>query len=135
MTRLLLIGALLLLLSAGAADARGTDHGGDSNDDVRVVGVCGRGATSSLRVRTRDNGIEVRFQLQQSRGWGVWRVTIVHENRVSSRATTRTTRADDSLELRRTLRDFPGSDTVVIHAWGPNGLACRATATLPDTSD
>ena len=59
-------------------------------------------------------------------------MTVVHENRVSSHAKGRTSRADDSFELRRFLPDFRGSDTVVVHAWGPNGLGCRASATLPE---
>ena len=129
-TRLVLLALLLLALAAGAADARGNDDGGGGSADVRVSGTCGRGATSSLRVRTRSDGIEVRFHLRQTRGRGAWRITVVHENRVSSRATIRTTRTDDSFELRRTLRDLPGSDTVVVHAWGPSGLVCRAAATL-----
>jgi hypothetical protein len=128
MTRLLVLALLLFAISAGAAQARGDDHGGGG--DVRVAGVCGRGATASLRLRAEDGRIEVRFQLRQRRGRGVWRITIVHEERVSSRATKRTTRSDDSFELRRMLPDLRGSDTVVVHAWGPNGLGCRATATL-----
>jgi hypothetical protein len=135
-TRFVLLALLLLASSAGAADARGNDHGrgGSSNEDVRVAGDCGGGATSSLRVRAHDDGIEVRFRLRQTRGPGMWRITIVHENRVSSRATSKTTRTDDSFELRRTLPDLPGSDTIVVHAWGPTGLGCRATATLPDSA-
>jgi hypothetical protein len=128
MTRLLVLALLLFAISAGAAQARGDDHGGGG--DVRVAGVCGRGATASLRLRAEDGRIEVRFQLRQRRGRGVWRITIVHEERVSSRATKRTTRSDDSFELRRMLPDLRGSDTVVVHSWGPNGLGCRATATL-----
>jgi hypothetical protein len=131
-TRLVLLALLLLACSAGAAEARGTDHGGGGDTDVRVDGDCGRGATSSLRIRAHD-GIETRFQVRETRGRGVWQITIVHENRVAARATGTTTRADDSFELRRTLQDFPGSDTVVVHAWGPLGLDCRATATLPDS--
>jgi hypothetical protein len=98
---------------------------------VRVAGDCGRGASAALRVRAHDDGLEVRFRLRQTRGHGVWRVAIVHEQRVSIRAKRRTTRSEDSFELRRTLPDFPGSDTVAVHAWGPRGLTCRATATLP----
>lgn len=133
-TRLVLIALLLLALSAGAAQARGNDQGGSGGsggDDIRVDGVCGRGATASLRIRSRDDGIEVRFGLRQTRGWGTWRVTIVHESRVAARATARTRRAEDSFEVRRIVPDLPGSDTVVAHAWGPSGLSCRATATLP----
>jgi len=133
-TRPVLLALLLLALSAGAADARSDDRGGGGggNDDVRAAGDCGRGATSSLRVRARDDAIEVRFRLRQTRGRGPWRIAVVHENRVSARATSRTTPADDSFEVRRTLPDLRGSDTVVVHAWGPGGRGCRATATLAD---
>src|SRR5215467_14380185 len=130
MTRLLTVALLLFAFSAGAAQARGDDHGGGGGD-ARRAGVCGRGATASLRLHSTDNRIEVRFRLRQSRGRGVWRIAIVHEQRVSSRARRRTTHSGDSFELRRTLPDLQGSDTVVVHAWGPNGLGCRAAATLP----
>jgi hypothetical protein len=129
MTRLVLLALLLLGMSAGAAAARGNDNGG-GKEDVLVAGNCGKGATASLRLRERDNGIEVRFRLRQTRVRGVWRITIVHENRVSSRATGKTTPVDDSFEVRRTLPDLPGSDRVVVQAWGPSGVGCRATATL-----
>jgi hypothetical protein len=129
-TRLLALALLFLVCSAGAAQARGDDHGGGGRE-VRVAGDCGRGVTASLRLRAEDGRIEVRFRLEQMRGRGVWRVTIVHEQRISSRATRRTTRSDDSFELRRRLADLRGSDTVVVHAWGPGGLGCRAAATLP----
>jgi len=132
MARLVLLVLLLLAFSAGAAQARRSDHGGGGGGDVRVAGNCGRGASSSLRVRAHHDGIEVRFRVRETRGRGLWRMTIVHENRVASRAAGRTTRTEDSLDLRRTLRDLPGSDTVTVHAWGPKGLGCQATATLPD---
>jgi hypothetical protein len=125
MRPLALLVLLLLALSAGAAQAR--DGGGG---DVTVAGSCGRGATSSLRVRERDQGIEVRFRLRQTRGRGTWRITVVHENRVAFRAARTTTRSEDSFEVRRILPDLPGSDSVVVHAWGPGGLGCRAAATL-----
>lgn len=131
MTRPLVLALLLLALSAGVAQARGDDHGGGGGGEVSAAGHCGHGATASLRLRTEDNRIEARFRLWQRRGRGVWRITVVHEQRVSSRAKRRTTRSDDSFELRRTLPDLEGSDTVVVHAWGPGGLGCRAAATLP----
>jgi hypothetical protein len=124
-TRVLAIALLVFVLSAGAAEA----HGG-GGDDVNAAGICGRGATASLRLRADDGQIEVRFRLRQRSGRGVWRIAIVHEQRVSSRATKRTTRSDDSFELRRRLADLRGSDTVIVHAWGPGGLGCRASATL-----
>jgi hypothetical protein len=128
-TRLVLLVALLLALSAGAAQARGDDHGGGGGD-VRVTAVCGRGSTGSLRLRAKDGAIEVRFRLRQARGRGKWRVAIVHERRVAFRATRRTTQGSRSFELERTLPDLEGSDTVIVRAWGPNGVGCHATATL-----
>jgi hypothetical protein len=123
---------ILLACSAGAAQARADDHGGGGDTgNIRVAGHCGHGATWSLRLRADDDRIEVRFRLRETRGRGVWRIAIVHEQRVSSRATRRTTRRDASFELRRRLPDFRGSDTVIVHAWGPSGLGCRAAATLP----
>jgi hypothetical protein len=129
--RVAVLALFLFALSAGVAAARGDEHGGGGDGEVRVAGHCGRGATSSLRVRGRDDGIEVRFRLRETRGRGLWRITIVHENRVASRATKRTTRSEDSFELRRMLPDLPGSDAVAVHAWGPRGIGCRASATLP----
>jgi hypothetical protein len=120
---------VLFLLACAAGSAAARDGG-----DVRVTGTCGRGATSSLRVRSHDGALEVRFRLRQTRGRGTWRITVVHESRVAARATMRTSSRDDSYEVRRTLRDLPGSDAVVVLAWGPRGLGCRAAATLPDAS-
>jgi len=128
-TRLVLLVLMVLVFSAWAAEARADDHGGGGGE-VRVTGSCGKGAIASLRLRSRDSSIEVRFQLRQTRGRGAWRIAIVHERRVSARATRRTTRRDDSFELRRTFQDLQGSDTVAVRAWGPSGLGCRATATL-----
>lgn len=129
-TRLVLLMLLVVAFSVSAGQARADDHGGGGGE-VRVTGSCGKGAVASLRLRSGDGSIEVRFRLRQTRGRGLWRIAIVHERRVSARATRRTTRADDSFELERNFRDLPGSDTVAVHAWGPSGLGCRATATLP----
>lgn len=128
-TRLVLLVLLVVAFSVAAGTARADDHGGGGGE-VRVTGSCGKGAVASLRLRSRDGSIEVRFRLRQTRGRGLWRIAIVHERRVSARATRRTTRGDDSFELERSFRDLPGSDTVAVHAWGPSGLGCRATATL-----
>jgi hypothetical protein len=125
--RFVLLPLLVVAFSVCAGQARADDHGGG---EVRVAGSCGKGATASLRLRSRDGSIEVRFRLRQTRGHGRWRIAIVHERRVSARATRRTTRTDDSFELERNFRDLPGSDTVAVHAWGPSGLGCRATADL-----
>jgi hypothetical protein len=125
--RVFFLAVLLLAVVSAAAGSARADRGGR---DVRAAGDCARGATAALRLRAQDGAIELRFRLQQRRGHGPWRITIVHERRVSGHATRRTARSDDSFELRRMLPDLPGSDAIVVSAWGPRGLGCRAAATL-----
>ena len=124
MTRLFVL-VVLVAAFPFAAFAKGGD------DEVRVRGVCGRGTTSELRVKGDDDGLEVRFKVDYSRAGVAWRVVLVHERRVAWKGRPRTTRPYGSFEVRRTLRDFPGADTITARAWGPSGVACRATATLP----
>jgi hypothetical protein len=120
---------LLALVAAQPAAAR-TDE--DDGGDVRVVGRCGAGAQSELRLERDDGEIEVRLELRLTRGDARWRVTLVHENRVVWKSTAREARGGGTFDLRRTLPDLPGSDTVTAQARGPRGLGCRATATLAD---
>lgn len=130
---LLSAGALLtatvcaLALGTGVAAASGGE-GGD--DEVRVVGLCGRGATAKLRLKADDGSIEARFEVEHTRGGGLWRVVLVHERRVVWRGSLRARRSSGSFEVRRVLSDLPGADTVTARAWGPAGVTCRATAVL-----
>lgn len=122
---LLGIGLVLLFASGAVAVAK------DGRGEVRVTGICGSGASSKLRLKTGDDGIELRFELDYSRAGVVWRVVLVHERRIAWKGAARTTRPYGSFEVRRTLRDLPGADTVTARAWGPRGLVCQATANLP----
>jgi len=101
-------------------------------DDVRTVGACSKGVSAELRLKSEERGIELRFKLRQVRASSVWRVALVQERRVVWKGTLRAGRQSRSFELRRTLQDFPGDDTVTARAWGPRGLGCRATATLAE---
>ena len=106
----------------------------DGRDEVRAAGDCGSGAASELRLKRDHDGIELRFRVD-TRAGAVWRVALVHERRIAWKGAARTTRTNGSFEVRRTLPDLPGADAVTATAWGPRGLVCRATATLPDSSD
>lgn len=117
---------LILLVAGPMAAAKDRDR------EVRVAGVCGGRATAELRLRGRDGRIEMRFEVQHSRTDVAWRVVVVHERRVAWKGTVRTTRPGGSFELRRTLNDLAGADAVVVRALGPQGLVCRAGATLSD---
>ena len=122
--------AVGMLLSFAATTAAAVAK--DGRGEVRVTGVCGSGATSGLRLKRRDDGIELRFEVDHSRPGVRWRVVLVHERRIAWKGAART-RPNRSFEVRRTLPDLPGADAVTARAWGPRGLVCRADATLPDS--
>jgi hypothetical protein len=116
------------------AFANGSGHAmivKDDPGDVRVTGVCSAGAGAKLRLKADKGRIEVRFEVDHTRA-GSWRVALVHERRVVWKGVTRTSGTNHSFELRRTLPDLPGNDSVTARAWGPQGLTCHATATLAE---
>jgi hypothetical protein len=123
--RSLVVGVVLVAVSPAAAVAK------DGGDEVRVVRACGNGVTAKLRAKASDDGIEVRFEVDYGRRGVAWRVALVHERRVAWKGTVRTTRSGGSFEVRRTVPDFRGADTVSAQAWGPRGAVCRAAVTLP----
>ena len=125
LARFLVVGAVLVAVSPAAAVAK------DGGDEVRAVRACGNGVTAKLRAKTSDRGIEVRFEVDYGRRGVAWRVALVHERRVAWKGTVRTTRSGGSFEVRRTVPDFRGADTVSAQAWGPRGAVCRAAVTLP----
>jgi hypothetical protein len=118
---------LVLVFAARPAAAVAKDGRGE----VRVAGVCGSGATSKLRLKSDDDGIELRFEVNHSRAGIVWRVVLVHERRIVWKGAVRVTRPNGSFEVRRTLPDLVGADAVIARAVGPGGLVCRAAAVLP----
>jgi hypothetical protein len=125
MLRAVVVVLVIFALAAGPATARVVD-------DVRAAGVCSKGVAAELRLKSEERGIELRFKLRQTQLSSAWRVALVHERRVVWKGTLRTRRQSRSFELRRTLQDLPGDDTVTASAWGPRGLGCRATATLAE---
>ena len=121
---------LAVLCAGGASPALARDGGGDDDRrEARVAGTCGKGASSKLRLRSRDGEISVEFEVRRNRRGERWRVVLVHERRVAWRG-ARTTGSSGSFRLRRTLRDLGGSDRVKVRASGPRGVTCEAAATL-----
>src|SRR3954463_4176663 len=120
---------LLALVVLGPASALAKGGGGGSRPEVGVAGSCGRGATSSLKLKARDGGIEAEFEVHGRTG--LWRVVLVQEQRVAWRGHARTGGPSHSFSLQRRLGDYPGPDQVLARAVGPRGITCSATATLP----
>jgi hypothetical protein len=130
-TPLSLVVLLALLALAVAAPGSALAKGGGDRPEVRVAGVCGKGATSKLKLKARDGAIEAEFQVDNNRAGTSWRVVFVQERRVVYRGRARTHAPSGSFSLEERLSNYPGSDQVMARAVGPRGLTCQATAVLP----
>src|SRR3954469_5482373 len=127
---LLLALLALTLLGPASALARGGGGGGGDRPEVRVGGSCGRGATSTLKLKARDGGIEAEFE-GHGRAGSSWSVVFVQGPRPVWRGRARAAGASHSFSVERRLGDYPGPDQVFARAVGPRGMTCQATATLP----
>jgi hypothetical protein len=134
-----LVAAVLLALAAVPSGARadrggggtGPGRGGGRVTDVRAVGVCGKGATSKLRLRQDDAGVKVEFEVDHSRGGEAWQVTLVQEGRVVWRGRASSRGPGGSLSVTRAIGGLSGADRVTARATGPRGITCVASAILP----
>jgi hypothetical protein len=122
----------LVVLAPASALAKGGGGGGGGGDrpEVRVAGSCGHGATSTLKLKARDGGIEAEFEVH-GRAGSAWSVAFVQERRTVWRGRARTGGASHSFSIERRLGDYPGPDQVFARAVGPRGMTCQASATLP----
>lgn len=122
--------ALVVLAPASALARGGGGGGGGDRPEVRVAGSCGRGATSTLKLKARDGGIEAEFEVH-GRAGSLWRVAFVQERQTVWRGHARAAGASRSFSIERRLGDYPGPDQVFARALGPRGVTCQATAILP----
>jgi hypothetical protein len=122
-------GVLAFALLVTAAPAPAKDGEGDRSE-ARVPGTCSKGATSTLRLRSRNGTIRAEFEVKRRRAREVWRVVLVHERRIEWRGTIRTHESSGSFRIRRSLKDLDGPDEVVARASGRRGIKCEASATL-----
>lgn len=130
----LLIAAALpaLVLPASAlADHGGGGGEGGGRKQVRVAGTCGKGATSKLKLKQDDGGIEVEFEVDHNRSGETWKVVVVQEGHVVWSGRARTRAPSGSLTVRRQIGDLSGADRVTARAVGPRGISCVASAIVP----
>src|SRR4051812_49788157 len=100
---LLIAIALLAVAVIGPASALakgGGGGGGGDRPEVRVAGSCGRGASSTLKLKARDGGIEAEFEVH-GRAGSSWRVAFVPERRTGWRGPAPPPRARPPLSLAR----------------------------------
>ncbi len=94
------------LVLAGPASAKG---GGDA---VRSTGSCSGGGVFELKAKHDDGRIEVEYEVDTNRAGQAWAIRIT-DNGVSVLAGTATTVAPSgSFELRRSIPNRVGADTI-----------------------
>jgi hypothetical protein len=122
--RRLAVGIVATLSLCGiAADA-------SADDRVELRGKCSAGSAWRLRVRAEDRQLRIEFRIEPRLRTGLWQVIVLHERRIALRRTLRAPDGGGSLELRTTVPDWWGTDSIVIRATGPRTEICRASATV-----
>ena len=119
---------LTLALAALCGATRAAADGGDR--EVRVRGTCTGRSVSELRVRVDDGRLRIDLRVQSPQRYPRWTVVVLRERRIVFRGPVRTVHGGRELELRRTIVDWPGTDTVVVRASTRDGQSCRASATV-----
>jgi hypothetical protein len=126
----LVLAVLASLLAALVTVAPAAAGRVDEGDDVRRTGTCTGRGEASLRLRTDDGEIRIEVEIETDRPGSRWVVILLHERRIVFRGPLRA--RGDRVRLRRTVRDFYGSDAVIARATGPRGETCRVSATLTE---
>ncbi len=112
------LGAVLALAPAGAADAK--------DGDVVRRGACSGTAHWKLKAGPEDGRIEVEGEIDSNRAGQLWRWRLVHNGSLSARGTRTTAGASGSFTVRRVVVDLKGVDTLVFRARRPaTGQSCR----------
>jgi hypothetical protein len=120
----------VLALAATTSPALGKD--GDKKNEVRKAGSCGSGATSKIKLKNDDGGIEAEFEVDRNRNGERWKVKFTRDGQVIARATRKTHAPSGSFSVERRFGDLPGADRITARGTGPDGRTCTATATLPE---
>jgi hypothetical protein len=114
--------ALATSLTVAAVPAAQASGG---NDTVRR-GSCSGSTHWKLKVGPEDGRLEVEGEVDSNRNGQTWRWSILHNGSLSASG-TRTTRAPSgSFEVRRTVVNLRGTDTLTFRARNPRtGEQCR----------
>lgn len=128
MLRTRLVLAAVVLFGALGAVVPASAGGGDG---VEKAGNCNGASSSKLKIKARDNKLEVEFEVDQNVNGAKWKVVLKHDgNRFFSG--TRTTKGPSgSFSLERNVNDSPGTDKISARARNvAGGEVCTAKASL-----
>ena len=122
-------GRAVLVALAAVVAALALPVAAAADDDVRRTSSCTRSSEIELELRADDGSIRVELEIETGLRRARWRVILLHERRTVFRGIVRT-RSNGSLELRRSVPDWFGTDTIVVRATGPRAETCRVSAAL-----
>jgi hypothetical protein len=100
-----------------------------ADDDIRIRKACA-GGTAELRLKADGGAIEVELRLSSRRS-GTWRVVLLHERNLFFQGIRRATGSDGySWRVRRTVPNWPGSETITASMRTATTSTCRLSATI-----
>ena len=73
--------------------------------------------------------MRVVFRIDTKRRYRAWSLVILRERRIVFRGTVRSSGGARTVDVRRTIDDWPGTDVVVARASARGGQSCVATVT------
>lgn len=74
--------------------------------------------------------IQVELRINVPKPVKSWRVVMLHERRLIVQGRGRSGNGGHSYRIRRTVPNWPGTETVVARLTAPNGRTCRIAATI-----
>ncbi len=102
-----------------------------ADDAVRSAGKCSLASTSKIKVKARDGGLEVEFEVDQNRNGVKWNVKLKDNSEVAFRGNATTKAPSGSFSVERRLADQPGTDALVGIGRNPaSGERCVAEVSI-----
>lgn len=124
-TRLVLAAVVLFGALGAVVPARA---GGNA---VEKAGNCNGASSSKLKMKSRDNKIEVEFEVDQNVNGAKWKVVLKHDGDRFFSGTKTTKAPSGSFSVERKVNDSPGADKISARARNlSGGEVCTAKGSL-----
>ncbi len=121
----------ITILAVAAIAGLAVPAAASANDDVRSAGKCSLGSTSKIKVKPRDGGLEVEFEVDQNRNGVKWNVKLKDNSEVVFQGKATTQAPSGSFSVERRVADQPGTDTLVGIGRNPaSGERCVAEVSI-----
>lgn len=116
LTAVVLFGALGAVVPASAG-----------SNAAEKAGNCSKASSSELKMKSRDNKIEVEFEVDQNVNGAKWKVVLKHDGNTFFSGTKTTKGPSGSFSVERNVNDSPGTDKISARARNlSSGEVCTA---------